>query len=49
VAMFVKLEVLTRFCVLRGCLAIKYDSCNNMLLSVLTVSVIQSASVSVWN
>jgi len=34
---------------LHGSLAVKFDSCNNLLSSVHTMSVIQTASATVWN
>jgi len=44
-----KLRCITWCGALLGCLAVKLDSCNNMLSSVHTMSVIHSVTVSVWN
>jgi len=44
-----KIRCITWCCTLRGCLAVKFDSCNNLLSSVHTMSVIHSASVSIWS
>jgi len=43
-----KIRCITWYGALYGCLEVKYDSCNSLLSSFRTKSVIHSASVSVW-
>jgi len=46
-AVIVKFRSITRCGILHGCLAIKFDSCNNLLSSVHIISEIHSVAVSV--